>query len=344
MKKHYTIIDIAKELGISKSTVSRAFNDRYDVKPETRKAVLELAAKMNFHPNPHAANLVSKKTKIIGVVVPEFINSFYPRIIIAIQEQLAKEGYNVLITQSNEDPETELKNLLMLEQNRVDGILISACHGNVNAEQYERIIEHGTPMVFFSRECPSVRASRVGIDDYHFAFFATERLISPADRGGECSIMHLVGPDYLPSSCERYRGWKDAIIKNKCSTLKKWELRCKDITQEEGFRKMLEWMKEHPGEFPQGIFAFNDPLAIGAMKALRDTGIRIPEDVRIIGFSESKSALIVEPQLSSVAQPLEDIGKNAVRLLLEKIRDPQSPDRKVVLHAKINIRKSSEFY
>lgn len=341
MKKHYTILDIARELGISKSTVSRAFNDRYDVKPETRKAVLELAEKMNFHPNPHAANLVSRKTRTIGIVVPEFINSFFPRIIIAIQERLAAENYNVLITQSNEDPATELKNLQMLEQNRVDGILISACHGNANAGEYLRIIKEGIPMVFFSRDCPEIPASRVGIDDYHCAFFATERLISNGRGDKIRKIMHFAGPAYLPSSEQRYKGWRDAVMKNGCAGPSGWEVRCSDITVEEGFRVMNKWLHDNPGELPDGVFAFNDPLAIGAMKALMKAGICIPDQVRIMGFSESKSALIVEPQLSSVAQPLEEIGETAASLLLEKIRNPRTADRKVVLHARINVRASS---
>lgn len=342
MKKHFTIVDIAKELGISKSTVSRAFNDKYDVKPETRKAVLELASKMNFRPNPHAANLVSRKTKTIGIIVPEFINSFYPRIIIAIQDLLALEGYNVLITQSNEDPAIELRNLRMLEENRVEGILISACHGTVNALHYEKIMKDGIPLVFFSRDCPSVKASRVGIDDYHYAFFATEHLIIKNRDCDAGNILHLVGPDYLPSSEMRYRGWRDAVVKNSCSIDKKWEIHCEDITWGEGYRMMSKWLDENPGELPKGIFGFNDPLAIGAMRALQSKGVRIPEDIRVIGFSESKSALIVEPQLSSVAQPLEEIGEMAARLLLEKVRNPDVPDRNVLLQANINIRKSSK--
>lgn len=342
MKKHVTIKDIAQELGISKSTVSRAFNDRYDVKPETRKAVLEMAEKMRFRPNPHAANLVSHKTNIIGVVVPEFVNTFFPRIIMAIQNYLAQEGYNVLITQSGEDPETELSNLRMLEQNRVEGILISVCRDEVNAQYYRDLIEEGMPVVFFSRDCPSVKASRVCIDDYHLAFFATERLIANGTDRKITDVLHLMGPKDLSSTRDRYNGWRDAVIKNGCSTDKKWALPCDGIDRSAGYRMIHKWLSMHPGEMPQGIFAFNDPLAIGAIKALKEVGIKIPEEVRVMGFSESQAALVVEPQLSSVAQPLEEIGRTAARLLLEKIKNPEAEDRKVLLRAKINIRRSSD--
>lgn len=342
MKRHVTIKDIAHELGISKSTVSRAFNDRYDVKPETRKAVLEMAEKLNFHPNPHAANLVSNKTHIIGVVVPEFVNTFFPKIIIAIQNYLAQEGYNVLITQAGEDPDTELRNLRMLEQNRVEGILISVCRDEVNAEHYRRLIEEGTPVVFFSRDCPSVKASRVCIDDYHLAFFATERLIANGTDRKITDILHLMGPKDLSSTRDRYTGWRDAVIKNGCSTDKKWAMQCDGINRAAGYKMIRKWLKDNPDEKPQGIFAFNDPLAIGAIKALKEAGIRIPEEVRVMGFSESQAALVVEPQLSSVAQPLEDIGITAAKLLMEKIKNPNAEDRKVLLRAKINLRRSSD--
>lgn len=341
MKKHVTIKDIAQELGISKSTVSRAFNDKYDVKPETRKAVLEMAEKMNFRPNPHAANLVNHKTNIIGVVVPEFVNTFFPRIIIAIQKQLEEEGYNVLFTQSGEDPEIELRNIRMLEQNRVEGILISVCRDEVNAEHYRALIEDGTPVVFFSRDCPSVNASRVCIDDYHLSFFATERIIDNGSGKKITDILHLMGPADLSSTRDRYMGWLDAIRKHGCSSDKKWELQCDGFDRPAGYRMVSRWLDEHPGECPQGIFAFNDPLAIGSMKALKERGYKIPEDVRVMGFSETQNALIVEPQLSSVAQPLEEIGRTAARLLVEKIRDPKAPDRRVLLRAKINVRRSS---
>jgi len=342
MKKHVTIKDIAHELGISKSTVSRAFNDRYDVKPETRKAVLEMAEKLHFRPNPHAANLVSHKTNIIGVVVPEFVNTFFPRIIIAIQNYLESEGYNVLITQSAEDPEVELRNLQMLEANRVEGILLSVCQDEVNAEHYRRLIEEGTPVVFFSRDCPSVNASRVCIDDYHLAFFATERLIDNGTGNKITDILHLMGPEDLSSSRDRYMGWLDAVKKNGCSTDKKWQLKCDGFDRATGYRMLRKWLGEHPGECPQGIFAFNDPLAIGSIKALKEMGYDVPGDVRVMGFSETQTALIVEPQLSSVAQPLEEIGNTAAKLLIEKIKNPKAPDRKVLLRAKINVRKSSD--
>lgn len=341
MKKHFTIKDIARELGISTSTVSRALNDKYDVSPSTRKAVLDLASEMNFRPNPYAANLVNKKTGMIGVVVPEFINSFYPRIIIAIQNVLAQEGYNVLITQSNENPELELRNLNALEYNRVEGILASTCRGDVNEWKYKELIENGIPVVFFSRDCPGVSAPRVGIDDYKLAYQAVNSLINNGKKKVS-KILHLGGPEYLSSSAKRWEGWRDAMVDCGRELWQDSVLRCDGITMADGYKAMSYWLQNCDGILPEAIFAFNDPLAIGAMKAIKEYGANIPEDVKIMGFSESLEALVVEPNLSSVAQPLEEMGEVAARLLLKKLHNPASPDKRIVLDGKINIRESSK--
>ena len=141
MIKHATIKDLAQALGISKSTVSRALADHSDVKPETKRLVLEMAEKMNYRPNPYAQNLIRRRSKVIGVVVPEFVNSFFPRIIIQIQKVFEKEGFNVLITQSGESAEIELKNLHLLENSMVEGIILSVTEKDRNDEYYRRLID-----------------------------------------------------------------------------------------------------------------------------------------------------------------------------------------------------------
>ena len=165
MIKHATIKDLAQALGISKSTVSRALADHSDVKPETKRLVLEMAEKMNYRPNPYAQNLIRRRSKVIGVVVPEFVNSFFPRIIIQIQKVFEKEGFNVLITQSGESAEIELKNLHLLENSMVEGIILSVTEKDRNDEYYRRLIDNGIPIVFFNRPSNEVEASKVVIDE-----------------------------------------------------------------------------------------------------------------------------------------------------------------------------------
>ena len=196
MAQNTTIKDIARALGISKSTVSRALADRFDVKPETKKAVLEMAEKMHYRPNPFAQNLIKRRTKIIGVVVPEFINSFFARIIIQIQKVFESEGFHVLITQCNESAEAERRNLQLLEESMVEGILISVTEKGRNTAYYQELIDNGIPLVFFNRASADIQADKVVIDDYKWAFFAVEHLVNIRRELGQMAprIMHFQGP------------------------------------------------------------------------------------------------------------------------------------------------------
>ena len=153
MKRYATIKDIAKELNISTSTVSRALADRWDVKPETRERVLETAKRLNYRPNVLAKNLLSQRTGTIGVIIPEFVNSFFPKVIMGIQDILYQENYRILITQSSESHKEELVNLHLLEDSMVEGIIMSVTRESGNSEEYQRIIDSGIPIVFFNRVC-----------------------------------------------------------------------------------------------------------------------------------------------------------------------------------------------
>lgn len=337
-----TILDLARELGISKSTVSRALAGSQNVKAETRKAVMAMAEKMHYRPNHMARNLTKHRTRTIGVVVPEFINSFFSRIIIHIQKIFESEGFRVLITQCNESWEAERRNLQLLEENMVEGILISIAEIGKNTDYYDKLISSGIPLVFFNRTDRTVDASKVTIDDYKWALFATEHLILVRKKLGQKQprIMHLRGPEGIGPSDRRYIGYVDALAKYRIPFDESLVIKTRDITKGEGFRLMSAQIVQ--GNIPDGIFCFNDPLAIGAMQALQYHGIDIPGQVSVMGFSESQSALITTPALSSVAQPLELMGETAARLLLDKINNPDSGPQQVVLNAKLNIRGSSD--
>lgn len=337
-----TIIDIARELGISKSTVSRALAGHPSVKESTRKAVQEMASRMRYKPNYMARNLTKSRSRIIGVVVPEFINSFFPRIIIQIQNFFEKERFRVLITQCDNSPETERRNLRLLEDSMVEGILISVTSKGANTDYYNELLAKGTPIVFFNRSDRSVDASSVTIDDYKWSFFATEHLIYMRRKLGQDnpSIMHIMGPEGIGLSAGRNRGYEDALVKHHLTMSPELAVRAADITRDEGCRLMSAMLDR--GVLPDALFCFNDHLAIGAMQAMLKRGIRIPQQVSVMGFSESQSALVTVPALSSVAQPLEEIGKTAAALLLRKIETPGSESVKAVLNATLNIRGSSD--
>lgn len=333
--KHVTIKDVAKKLNCSVSTISRAFNDKYDIRKETRDHILTTAKEMGYSPNPIAKSLLKQCSNQIGVVIPEFINAFFPEVIIGIQEVLIKKGYQVLIMQSNESHITELENVKTLENNMVDGMIISLSLGTKNVDYYKDLISRGFPLVLFNRVSNELETSKVLFDDYKWAFFATEHLIYQ----GYVKIVHFTGPSGLVISQNRKNGFLDALRKHKIPFDESSIIETGFMISD-GEREMERLINED--RVPEAIFAVNDPTAVGAMKMLKKHGYKIPSDVALVGFTETKLAELIDPPLTSVAQPTHEIGRTAARLLLEQIESkgifvPQT----VILNGRLNVRESS---
>lgn len=338
-KPRVTIKDLARELKISTSTVSRALGDKWDVNPETRKAVLELAQRWNYKPNPISLSLKQNQSMFIGVIVPEFVNSFFSEVIMGIQSVLNPEGYHVLIMQSNESHENEWRNLKALEAQMVDGVLVSVTHESENVSYFTDLMNNNFPVVFFNRICDRLDAPYVIIDDYKWAFAAVEHLIEQGCK----RIVHLAGAADLLIARKRRDGYVDALRKHGLPVDERLIIDC-GIMMEKGIMAAYEILEMK--ESPDAIFAVNDPVAIGAMKTLQKNGVRIPEDMAVVGFTESKEALIVEPNLTSVEQHTFEMGRNAAYLLLEQIKHNSSHEdrmmsKSIILDAKLNIRESS---
>lgn len=334
--KHVTIKDVARQLNVSISTVSRAFNDKYDIRQETRQRILRVAQEMGYRPNPIARKLIQQKTFNVGVVVPEFVNSYFPEVIIGIQEVLIEKGYQVLVMQSGECYTTELKNVKTLEENMVDGMIISLCREVHNNDHYLPMLEKGYPLVFFNRVDEKIPASKVIFDDFKWSYFATEHLVKQGYR----KIFHFSGYQHLNLSQNRIRGFRKALDKFRIPYSDAHIIET-GFFMEEGQRVMERLIAE--GNLPEAIFAANDPTAIGAMKAIKQAGLRIPADIALVGFSESQLAEVVEPALTSVIQPTFEIGKTAANLLLRQIQaDGFAPAETVVLDGQLNVRASSQ--
>ncbi len=332
---YITIKDIAKKLNISIATVSRAFNDKSDIKIDTKNLILKTAKEMGYRPNPMAKKLVQKRSLTVGIVVPEFLNSFFPEVIIGAQEVLFKKGYQVLITQSNENFETELKNVKTLEDSMVDGIIISQSSETKNVEYYQNLIRSGFPIVFFNRVCDEITASKILFNDYKWAFFATEHLINQ----GYKNIYHLKGKESLSLTNDRLKGFLDAHVKHKLAVTKE-QIIATGFTIEDGNRVATEIINS--GKIPDAIFASNDPSAIGAMQVFKKKGFLIPKDIAFVGFTESKMGTIIDPPLTSVLQPAHEIGREAARILIEQIENPITFNPQIiVLNGQLNIRESS---
>jgi LacI family transcriptional regulator len=332
---YITIKDIAKKLNISIATVSRAFNDKRDINVNTKNLILKTAKEMGYRPNPMAKKLMQKRSLTIGIVVPEFSNSFFPEVIIGAQEILFEKGYQVLITQSNENFETELKNVKALEDSMVDGIIISQSSENKNVDYYKNLISTEFPIVFFNRVCDEITSSKILFNDYKWAFFATEHLINQ----GYKNIYHLKGKESLSLTNDRMKGFIDAHNKHKLNVTQE-QIIPTGFGLEDGRRVANEIIDS--GKIPDGIFASNDPSAIGAMQVFKKRGFKIPEDIAFVGFTESKMGAIIDPPLTSVIQPAREIGREAARILLEQIESPLTFNpQTVVLNGQLNIRESS---
>ncbi len=333
---YITIKDIAKKLNISIATVSRAFNNKNDIKIDTKNLILKTAQEMGYRPNPMAKKLTQRRSLTIGIVVPEFLNSFFPEVIIGAQEILFEKGYQVLITQSNENFETELSNIKALEDSMVDGIIISQTSENKNVDYYQKLINSGFPIVFFNRVCNELSSSKVLFNDYKWAFFATEHLINQGYR----NIYHLKGKESVSLTNDRMRGFVDAHSKHKLPITKE-QIVPTGFDIADGQRVADEII--HSGNIPDAIFAANDTSAIGAMQVFKKRGFKIPEDVAFVGFTESRLGTIIDPPLTSVLQPAKEIGREAARIVLEQIENAETfRPQIIVLNGQLNIRESSQ--
>lgn len=330
--KHLTLKDLARELGLSTSTVSRAFQPDSEISEATRSRVLALAKRVGFHHNPLARRLHQQQTFQVGVVLPELLEDFFGKVLLGIQQVMGESGYQLLITQSGESPQQEQKNVEQLVANRVDGLLVSLSQTTQEVSYLEQLHQQGLPMVLFNRTLDQLSAPRVLFNDRKWAQFATEHLIQQGCR----HIWHLSGPRHLGLSRAREQGYQQALHKYQQG---------EGIIIEAGFSRSdgAVALKEalSTQTFPDGIFAVNDPVAIGAIQALRAEGLSVPTQVAVMGFSSSHWGDWVSPPLSSVRQPTIQMGVEAANLLLKHLQRSGVIVNQVNLEGELVIRTSS---
>ena len=311
--KNITLKEIATTLGISITTVSKALKDYSDVSEKTKKAVKELAENLNYTPNSFAVNLRTKESKTIGLIIPEVTHHFFANIIKAIIAAAEINGYLVIILQSNESLELEKKQVELLINKRVDGILISLSNESNNDSHIQEIIKRNIPLVMFDKIAKLSNCSKVVIDDQKAGFDATQHLI---DKGCK-KIAHIRGPLNPQNSIDRYLGYKKALEKNNIPFDSKLVYTCEKVTFEEGLQFTEQLIKEHPDV--DGIFAITDLVAVGAVAYCNEQKINIPQDIKIIGFSNWFMSQVINPKLSTVEQPSHEMGIAAFNLLLEEM-------------------------
>lgn len=333
--KKVTIKDVAAKLGVSVSTISRAFNDKYDIKKETRERIMAQAKELGYNPNPIAQKLQQNKTNNIGVVVPEFRNAFFPDVITGIQDILIPKGYQVLIMQSNENADTELANVKTLYNNMVDGVIISFSADTQKVNYYKDLLDKDFPIVQFNRIIDKLQTPKVVLDDYAWAFMATEHLILQ----GYKNIVHFMGPKFLSFSLSRLKGFKNAMKKHNLLCSDNQIIEVKGLDMKDGKQSMQALIDSK--QLPDAIFAVNDPVALGAMMIMKANNIKIPDEIGIVGFSESRLSDVIEPSLTTIKQPTFEMGQTAAKLLLQELESGIRVPQKIKLSGSFKVKQSS---
>lgn len=312
-KSRTTIIDIAKELKVSPSTVSRALNNHPAISHKTCEAVIKLARKMNYQPNLLALNLLHKRTNTIGVIVPEITSHFFSSVISGIQDLLKPMGVNMIIGQSNESYEEESSIVRAFSSILVDGFLISPSFETKNFDHLKMLTDSNIPLVIFDRDCEELKVDKVFVDEYSGAFQAVEYLI----KTGCHRIAHITGPQSLSTVKHRLKAYKDALRLHEIPLKEEYVVESSGFTPENGIEptnKLLA-LKEPP----DAIFAINDGVAIGSMYVIKNAGIKIPEEISVIGFDDDPHSCYFSPSLSTVWQPTYELGMLSARILMTRV-------------------------
>jgi LacI family transcriptional regulator len=334
--KRISIHDLASELNLSVSTISRALNSASDVSDATKAQVWALAEKLNYQPNNMAASLRSGRSNMLGVIVPHINGAFFPAVVHGIERLASKSGFNVMICQSSEEVIREKKHINDLLKAQVDGVLVSMSNTTQEFDHFEQVRRKGVPLVFFDRMPDLLSVCGVMADDYQGAYNLTEHLLEQGCR----RIAHLAGPQHVNIAFNRHQGYHDALLAHGVPYEKQLVISLTNSREQGGMAAMQHLLESNSR--PDAVFAAYDFAAAGAMYVLEENGIRVPEDMAVAGFSNEPFTTMIKPQLTSVDQSGELMGEAAVRLFLQlqKHTDILAGQR-IVLDTKLIVRNST---
>ena len=334
-KTTLTMKDIAREFGISVATVSRALKNSPRISAERRAAIQQYAREHNFTPNMIAESLRHSRVqplKVIGVIIPEFAHYYFSSILSGIEEEASARGYRIMVAQSNEQYEREVKICQSFYENKVCGIIVSQAKDTHQYDHFQRLIDSGVPLVFYDRICTGVNASRVVVDDYMGAFNAVSHLIET----GCTRIAYYGSAMTLEISKNRYNGYKDALLKHGIQPNQELIRFCDNRTDAEAITPELL----STGNPPNGFFAVNDDTAIGILYTAKRMGFRVPEDISICGFTNGQRAVACDPMLTTVEQRGIKVGEEAVDILIGHVEGtiPLDKAEKRIVRTRLIIR------
>src|SRR6188508_2460173 len=330
-----TMKRIAGELGVSITTVSKVLNNREDIGHATRARVLAKVAELGYQPNAVARSLTLRRTHTLGVVIPDLMHSFFVEIVAGLEAAASARGYGLLLCSSNEDPAKERQELDMLRQRQVDGIVLGSANASGNTDLLDRLTSLGIALVMIDRDDhPDVRCDRVVTDDHEVGRLATAHLVQQGRR----AIAHITGTQVVHAK-RRAEGYRAALKAAGFKARTDWVVRG-GFKEADGYRGMKKLLTMKPRV--DAVFAANDPSAIGAMKAVWDAGLRVPEDVAIVGAGDIALGDLLRVPLTTISWSRDEQGKQAAKLLLDRIGpEPSDRFRSVVIPPRLIVRRSS---
>ena len=330
-----TMKDIARDLGVSVATVSRALNNSSAISRQRREMIQTYAREHNFTPNILAKDLRNTKTKpvsLIGLILPEVVHHYFASVLDGVENEARRRGYRILVGQSHEDFEREVELCQSFYESRVCGIIISLAKNTKEYDHFRELQQRGLPIVFYDRICHGINASRVVVDDYQGAFNAVEHLISTGCR----RIAFFGSPMHMEISKNRYNGYKDALLKHGLPIDEHIVRICDNREDAERITPELMLAPERPDAF----FAINDDTAIGILRTVKRSGLRVPEDISVCGFGDGFRAKASDPQLTTVNQLGQEVGREAAGLLIDEVEGilPADKVNKRIVRTKLIVR------
>lgn len=332
-RRHISLKDIARELNVSISTVSRALKDHPNISPELKQKINKLAEEWDYRPNPLAMGLLRQNTRTIGVIVPDLVTHFFSSVISGIESYASEQGYYIIISSSYETYEKEKECIENLMNSRVEGLIVSLSMETEDHSHFEDLHRKGIPLVFFDRVCMTDRAPVVTVDNREAARKITGHFIQTGRR----RIAHIAGPPYLNISAERLEGYKQGLSDHGIPFDPDLLIHTRMEPEAAGQATDSFLRLSHP---PDAIFGVNDTVAFAAMSLLRKKGYRIPEDIALIGFTDEYHASIVDPPLTSIQHPTYEMGRKAAELFFGLLQGGTGPGR-IELSTEMVIRESS---
>ncbi len=335
-KKDITIYDIAQRLSLSSATVSRALQDHPAINKNTRKKIQQTAKDLGYRHNTFASSLRKQKTNTIGVIVHELNSNFITSVLAGIEKVTTEAGYDLIIAHSSESYTKEAANALNLFHKRVDGLIASLAFDTKDLDHYRSYEEKGIPVIFFDRVEEKSESTKVIIDNYKCGYQATRHLI---EQG--CKKIVLVTASLKRNVyAQRHKGYTDALYDSGI-TYEKERVLIKDLSEQCGVEAALQILKMKP--LPDGVFITNDFSAAVCMRTLREHGVRVPEDIAIVGFNNDAISKLVEPQMTTIDYPGIDMGEIAARNLINHLKglSDLKHTNTIVVRSDLIIRSSS---